>query len=164
MMRRFSNGRSLSTSGPGRRRCPISLRPRRRREAPTTPASPTPTRRPNRLERSETVRHPDGNEVDVFGRPGVADEVAREEVGVGRAQRGVPVDLPVDTDARLVPDERRPAAARAAEDVTAVVVEPIAGAVAPEDVPVGCELDVLGQVQVEAGVQIDEVSGTDDGG
>lgn len=75
--------------------------------------------------RSKAVGQPRGDEVHILPRTALLDEVAGEEVGVGTAQRGVPAQVPVNADARLVPDVARPAPGGSAQHVATRVVQPV---------------------------------------
>lgn len=58
--------------------------------------------------RLELVDQPHHDEVHILPRTALLDEVAGEEVGIGSAQRGVPTQVPVNADARLIPDDAGP--------------------------------------------------------
>src|SRR5690606_20843544 len=133
---------------------PASARGLSRSPLRGSPRRPTST--------SEVVGPEDDDGVGVASGSGVLQERAREEVRVAPAGAQMTAQRPGEDEGQLAADEATLTAVGGLDEVEAVVVEAVGGAVAPEDRPARLEDEGLQERQLHEGVHVEEVHGADD--
>jgi hypothetical protein len=113
--------------------------------------------------RSESVRHPGGDIVDVLTRTGLFEEGTGKEVRVDYHQRYMAIELPLGLRGRLTPDITRTARKSRADQVDGRSINAIVQALPPKENPVGGYGHVLCQMNIERGMEIDKVGRTNQG-
>lgn len=101
-------------------------------------------------------------EIDVGAGAGVVDEIAGEEVGVAEVGGEVAIDLPIDHGVEFVAEVGFVGGGAEADDAAGEVVDGIVGILTPEEMLVELKGDGRGEVEDQAGVEVDDVFAAED--